>query len=124
MLEDKNISYQQVRKFVFSNIPKRLYRYRKFDKYYMNNISGEVYLSYPCKFNDPFDSAIEIDYLKYTNMFFKREFSMNVPIERVEDILKNNDEIKRDLTNIIKIHINNFKNMLVLRVLQQVLKID
>ena len=95
MLEDKNISYQQVREFVFPNIPKRLYRYREFDEYYMNNVSGEVYLSYPCKFNDPFDSAIEIDYLKYTKLFFQRELPKEFPIGKVEDIFKNNDVIKR-----------------------------
>lgn len=96
MLEDKNISYQQVREFVFPNIPKRLYRYREFDEYYMNNVSGEVYLSYPCKFNDPFDSAIEIDYLKYTKLFFQRELPKEFPIGKVEDILKNNDVIKKE----------------------------
>lgn len=96
MLEDKNISYQQVREFVFPNIPKRLYRYREFDEYYMNNVSGEVYLSYPCKFNDPFDSAIEIDYLKYTKLFFQRELPNEFPIGKVEDIFKNNDVIKKE----------------------------
>ena len=63
----------------------------------MNNISGQIYLVNPCKFNDPFDSAIEIDYLKFTNMFFKRNFSMDIPIKRVEDMLKDNKDIKKEI---------------------------
>lgn len=89
MLEDENITYQQIREFISPYIPKKLYRYRVFDEYYMDNVKGQVFLSFPCKFNDPFDSAIEIDYTAYTQMFFKERCHMDIPKEAIEEILRN-----------------------------------
>lgn len=63
MLEDENVEYEDVKKYVYQFIPKRLYRYREFDNFCENNVAkGEVHFSYPEQYNDPFDCAISFDY--------------------------------------------------------------
>lgn len=63
MLENPNISYSDVKKYVGQYIPQKLYRYRTFDQYYKSNImDGQVYLACPDTYNDPFDSAVKFDY--------------------------------------------------------------
>lgn len=63
MLENPNISYSEVKKYVGQYMPQKLYRYRTFDQYYKSNImDGQVYLACPNTYNDPFDSAVKFDY--------------------------------------------------------------
>lgn len=48
-------------KVAISDIPKRLFKYYKYDpKYNESRLSGEVFLSSPKRFNDPFDCQLEI----------------------------------------------------------------
>lgn len=65
MLENPNIPYSEVKKYVGQYMPQKLYRYRTFDQYYRSNImDGQVYLACPDTYNDPFDSAVKFDYKK------------------------------------------------------------
>lgn len=101
---DKNISYESIKKYVSKYMPKKLYRYREFDKYLENNLSGEIHFSNPSEFNDPFDSAIKIDYITYASHFLK------VDRREVENLLEKEPKIKRLFNKHFHETYTNFKN--------------
>lgn len=100
-----NISYGNIKKYISSYMPQKLYRYRKFDEYLENNLSGEIYFSFPSEFNDPFDSAIEIDYITYGLNYLK-----NVNRRELESLLEKEPQLKQLLENHYWDTYKNFKN--------------
>ncbi|WP_270522982.1 DUF2971 domain-containing protein [Sellimonas intestinalis] len=73
MLYDKNITNDEVRDFVKKYLPKKLYRFRKFDDYWKDCIyKGEVYFSRSSELNDPFDCLTYVDMEKYL-LYLKKE---------------------------------------------------
>ncbi|URZ15458.1 DUF2971 domain-containing protein [Clostridium felsineum] len=101
---DKNISYESIKKYVSEYMPKKLYRYRKFDEYLENNLSGEIYFSNPREFNDPFDSAIEIDYITCASLYLKIDRRI------VENLLEKEPKMKRLFDEHFYKTYTNFKN--------------
>lgn len=104
---DKNISYESIKKYVSEYMPKKLYRYRKFDEYLENNLSGEIYFSTPSEFNDPFDSAIEINYVTYALSCFPNICNGR---RKLGKLLKENPKLKLLLDNHFDETYMNFKN--------------
>ena len=65
MLEDCQIDYDTIKKYVYKYMPNKLYRYRDFNEYSEDNIlKGEVHFSFASDFNDPFDAAIKLNFDK------------------------------------------------------------
>lgn len=83
MLMNKNISYWDISTYILTQLPRKLYRYRSFNSYWKNNIyKGEVRLSFPEYYNDPFDSKIVYDKNFLKNLSFFKEGNH----ERAEEI--------------------------------------
>ena len=68
----------------YKNIPSRLYKYYKFSSNNKNNLEKSViWLSYPEKFNDPYDCALTYSSLDLLNHFFSKE------PDDIDNLLKN-----------------------------------
>ncbi|MBN7572790.1 hypothetical protein C1H57_22005 [Clostridium sp. 2-1] len=102
---DHNVSYESIKKYISEYMPKKLYRYRKFDEYLENNLAGEIYFSDPSEFNDPFDSAIEIDYIAYALNYFT-----NINRRELENLLEKEPQLKKILDNHYNETYRSFKN--------------
>lgn len=73
LLEDVNVDYEAVRKYVHQYMPPKLYRYRAFDEFYQSNImEGKVYFSFPDAYNDPFDCAVRFEFSEWSKKVFYR----------------------------------------------------
>ena len=58
----KEIPYSEVYDFVKSHLPRKIYRYRKFDDFWENNLfDGDIYFSQSSNLNDPFDCLTYVD---------------------------------------------------------------
>ena len=90
MLENPDIPYSEVKKYVGQYMPQKLYRYRTFDQYYKSNImDGQVYLACPNTYNDPFDSAVKFDYKKCVEVLLGKESANLFP-----EVLSNDSELR------------------------------
>lgn len=82
MLFDEKISHKQIGKYISTYLPKTLYRYRRFNSYWKDEIfDGIVHVSKSSELNDPFDC------LTYVN---KSEFYNHID-HKAADILKKNN---------------------------------
>jgi len=62
MLLNKSISMNDIEKNMEKHIPDKLYRYRSFNEHWKSDLfDGNIYLSKPSEFNDPFDGVPRID---------------------------------------------------------------
>lgn len=96
LINDINVEYKDVKKYINQFIPDKLYRYRAFDDNYKNNIfEGQVYLSHPDKYNDPYDSAVKLDYYEYMKYIMQECNGIDEGIKlSLEKQIKNNAEVK------------------------------
>lgn len=68
MLKNNEVSMEEIMQFTVKYVPERLFRYMGFGEYWKNNlINGEIHLSKPKEFNDPFDSVPFVDFRKFWN---------------------------------------------------------
>lgn len=78
LLIDKEVSYPEVYNFIKEYLPRKIYRYRKFDNYWENNLfDGDIYFSQSTNLNDPFDCLTYIDekiYSKHIEEALKQQF--------------------------------------------------
>ena len=59
MLKNNDVSMEEIMQITVKYVPERLFRYMGFGEYWKNNlINGEIHLSKPKEFNDPFDSLV------------------------------------------------------------------
>ena len=87
LLENSNVSMDQIAREIEWRIPKKLYRYMSFDNYWTNNLfKGEVVLKKPSEFNDPFDCYLNIDINKFWDTsgkkLFYKEHGMNISMNK------------------------------------------
>lgn len=86
LLEDEKVSINDITSKKEWRIPTKIYRYMRFDDYWTNNLfKGEVVLSKPKDFNDPFDCYLNIDIKKFWDMsgkeMFLKEYNMNINMD-------------------------------------------
>jgi len=66
--------------FKFKNMPQNLYRYRKDDPYHIENLfNNKDWFSYPCDFNDPFDTCLTLSKNQYYNDLLRLKDSKKDP---------------------------------------------
>lgn len=105
LLEDIETDYATVKAYINQFMPTKMYRYRCFDKYYESNImQGQVYLSFPDAYNDPFDSAVKIDRKE-----FYRKTLGNKMANQYENLLKRDSLIRENQNKIYESTVKNFK---------------
>lgn len=78
MLLNGTISMDAVMDYMIEHVPKKLYRYMGFGQYWRNNLfQGQIHLSKPKDFNDPFDSVPFVDFKEFWNKDGDRIFEQN-----------------------------------------------
>ncbi|WP_313184057.1 DUF2971 domain-containing protein [Lacrimispora sp.] len=104
LIQDKNISTNEVMDYMIKYVPKKLYRYRTFNNFWKNNLfDGEIYLSKPSQFNDPFDGVPNIKINKFWDICGRKIFYDNTGID-----IELNMESAEDIFDIIQLEVKQF----------------
>ena len=89
LLFDDNINLKSVGEFTHNYFPKPIYRYRKFDNYWYDNlINGNIHMSKSSTLNDPFDCLIWIDEDIYFQNIKTQVENSSLSLNQKEYILK------------------------------------
>lgn len=79
------------------SMPKSLFKYRGFDDYLSDNLSGIVFMSKVSDFNDPFDCLVNFDIDRFVSSDFgKRRLKENFPSINCENI-GNESKLKKEI---------------------------
>lgn len=86
---------EEAQRLKFEQIPKSLYRFRQFNNHSIENLLMErEWQSYPCEFNDPFDSRLKIDMdIAKKEIFFKLTWSEFLKSLKKQDLFFSNEEL-------------------------------
>lgn len=102
ILMDNSVNEQIVTDMVSEHMPRSMYRYMRFDKYWQKNIyDGQIFLSPASELNDPYDCLYSINTGKYIDYRKKIEEISNEEIifKSIKDIA--NSRIMRRLARYI-----------------------
>lgn len=112
----ENMKIEEAQKIKFEHIPEKLYRYRPLNEYTFDNLQNEQeWQSYPCEFNDPYDSRIKIDYEKVKKEYFYENMTKGIKNLIPKRILS---VTKQEIENICS-STNSFNSLL-----KKILKLD
>ena len=95
-------------------IPKSLFKYYKFDtKYNKKRLKGEVFFSSPLKFNDPFDSQLDVEnnHEKFTDEWlFKKLFELGYEEIEIKSKIKDLRKANKGDNVVIEIQKKQLEN--------------
>jgi len=99
LVNDMDIGYVEVKDYVKPFIPEKLYRYRSFDNYYKKNIfEGQVYLAHPDTYNDPYDSAVKLDYYECMKCAVKVQIGRDISSRTsYEKLVRDNVVVRNEI---------------------------
>lgn len=97
--ESKDLQIEEAQTLKYRHIPNALYRYRQFNDYTIENLRNEQeWQSYPCEFNDPSDSRLQVNIETIKNeLFFEKllndylEKGLFFTAQELDDIRSSND---------------------------------
>lgn len=94
MLNSHQINLDCIMDYMVNFVPTKLYRYMGFGQFWKENLfKGQIHLSKPSEFNDPFDCVAFVDMKEFWNKYGNPEFiknngfSLELPSNPPEELL-------------------------------------